>query len=309
MSCEATQSRIELYAWDEVSSSEQNELEAHLAACAGCRTELDQARQTKQLFSLRVQPEPSPELLVRCRQALSDSLDREQTGWRGLLAGWRRAPVRPVPAAVIGVLIVAGFLLGWALRERAPRAPAPETAVAREPGAPAPMGRIAGISQVSTGPDSTVRIGFDAERPVTLAGPVENPKIRRVLLDAMNSYGNAGIRLDTLEALRPAAGEPEVRQGMIDALRNDPNAGVRLQALRSIESAASNPAVEAALAAAVRGDANPGVRVAATDALVSHALAGRDEALLPVLRTIAAEGPDAYSRMKALAAVRDLQER
>lgn len=308
MSCSTDfEHRVELYLWDELSSSERHALEDHLGFCADCRNALEEARCLEQLVGLRTTPEPSPELLVSCRQALAGALDRERSGWRRLLGGWGPAALRPSRVLAASVLIIAGFALGWALRQRAPHVESAAALAARDRGAPPALGRIAGITQISADPGTnSVSIGLDAERHVTLQGSVGNPRIRRVLIDAMKNYSNPGIRLDTLDALRPAAGDPGVQQAMLGALRHDPNAGVRLQAVQSVEGAQTSRAVDIALAGAVQDDSNPGVRVAATDALVRRALAAKDGAVVPMLRSIAEGGADTYSRMTALAALRQL---
>ena len=92
--------------------------------------------------------------------------------------------------------------------------------------------RISGISGVAPDPQTGgVKITMDAERRVTLEGSLDDPKIQQVLVYAVKSYDNPGIRRDTLDALRSHADNPNIRQALIYAMQHDPNAGVRLEAL------------------------------------------------------------------------------
>ena len=113
---------------------------AHLAACADCRRALEDSRRLHQVLGVRSAPEPTPELIVRCRQALDEALDREQLGWRGLIRNL--VPVlsglHPSAQGAVAVLtlVLFGFGLGWTLRPRSeplPREskPAPPVATAR----------------------------------------------------------------------------------------------------------------------------------------------------------------------------------
>jgi hypothetical protein len=307
--------RLTLYVYGELPPAEAEALEAHANGCDACRKLLAQLRELHGALNRRAALDVSPELLVRSRLKLEESLDAEQLGWRRLLADWFPAlsGVRASGVAVTVALVMAGFTVGWLARPRAPIAP--QTAQAPSPLNESPrgasfispnIGRISSISQVAPDPDThRVRIALNAEHDVTLEGSLDDPHIRQILISAVKGYGNAGIRLDTLSALRQTASDPAVQDALLYALRRDPNAGVRLQALRDVQGVNWSSKVESALIQSAREDKNPGVRVAAIDALVSHALSGQDTTLIPVLERFANNSPDNYAGMKALTALHE----
>jgi HEAT repeats/Putative zinc-finger len=311
MDCKDFEERLDLYLYQELPPSERQTVEEHVSACEACRERLEQTRRLHELLTSRPAPEITPELLVRSRLKLEDALDAEQLGWRRLLADW--FPLLPgahAPrAAVAFVLLVFGFGLGWLLRPGATTTPPVDSLPVKSSLVGSGLGQISSISQVLPDPSTDqVRITLNAQHHVTLEGSLDDPRIRQILVDTVKSYDNAGIRLDTLNALGQRRDDPSVREALLYALQRDPNPGVRLQAVESASQMNWSDGVQAALVHAAAGDKNPGVRVAAIDALVSHALSQKDQSLVPVLQGFAERDANNYVRIKALAAVHELEE-
>jgi hypothetical protein len=295
-----------------LTAEERGAFEGHLAACEGCRAKLEEAQRLHRVLSERPGSEPPPELLVRCRQALDEALDREQLGWRGLLRDWRwNFGAAPAPRlAAILALVLFGFGLGWTLRPhaRSPEPVAPRQTAGSFVGSDLDDLRIRHITEVAPDLQSGgVRITLDAERRVTLQGSLDDPRIRQVLVDTVRSYDNAGIRRDTLEALRRHRDNPAVRAALLFAMQHDPNAGMRLEALKAVRGMEQGPDVQEALLSALEHDANPGVRVAAADAILEYAVEeGKDETVMPVLLRLATSDPNPYVRIQCQNAVRKM---
>ncbi|HTV54304.1 MAG TPA: HEAT repeat domain-containing protein, partial [Terriglobia bacterium] len=311
MDCKDFEEKLDLYLYQELPPSDQQRVEEHASRCEACLDRLEQMRRLHTLLTSRPATEITPELLVRSRLKLEDALDAEQLGWRRLLADW--FPLRPgahAPrAAVVLVLLVLGFGLGWALRPGATKAPSVDSLPVKSSFLGSGLGQISSISQVLPDPATDqVRITLNAQHHVTLEGSLDDPRIRQILVDAVKSYDNAGIRLDTLNALGQKRDDPSIQNALLYALQRDPNPGVRLQAVESARQMTWSDRVQTALVQAAAGDNNPGVRVAAIDALVSHALSQRDESLIPVLQGFAERDANNYVRIKALAAVHELEE-
>ena len=313
MNCKEFENASALYLYDELSGSERADFEAHLAACESCRARLEESQRLHRLLTDCPRPEPTPDLLVHCRQALDETLDGEELGWRSLLRGWMwsfgAAPATRAAAAL--TLIVFGFGLGWTLRPRARTLPVAG-------GEPTQSGfntsdlsnlHIRSISQVTPDPQSGgVRITLDAERRVTLEGSLDDPRIRQVLVDTMKGYDNPGIRRDTLDALRMQTDDPSVRGALMYAMARDPNAGVRLEALKTVQHMECGPETHQGLLNVVEHDSNAGVRTAAIDALVQHLQQeGMDDEVLAAFERLATSDRDPVVRMRCLSAVRRLQ--
>ncbi len=307
MNCTEFQENLTLLLYDEVTSEQRAACESHITACGSCRTALEQARRLADILRQRPAAEPSPELLVRCRQALDEALDREELGWRGLISRWllglSSATASRALAAV--TILLFGFGLGWMLRSRpagigpSPAGIAPASVV----GSDFENMRIKDISRVAPDPQTgAVHITLDAERRVTLEGSLDDPHIQQVLVYALRNYDNAGIRRDTLDVLRARPDNPAVRQALLYAMRHDPNIGVRLEALQDVQAMEWTPEVRQAFMDTLKNDLNPGVRVAALSALINHA----DSEILPVLQQLAISDPNRSVRIKCASAVRDL---
>jgi len=307
MDCKKVEEKLALHLYDELAPEERVALDAHLAACGHCAEAAGELGRLRRVLNQRPLPEPSPDLLVRCRYELEEALDRETSGWRALLqSGFGLWPPAVAGSALrvtaaLAVLLV-GFSLGWTLRQQASLPGVEGPAAPYCGGADLSNARIRGISRVAPDPQTgAVRITLDAERQFTLEGPLDAPHIQEVLLYEVKSYDNPGIRRDTLEVLRARGSDPVVRDALLYALHKDPNDGVRLEALQALHELAWTPQIRQAVLETLEHDTNPGVRVAAINILVQHA----DEEVLPRLEQLATEDRNPYVRLKCANAVRE----
>jgi hypothetical protein len=305
MNCSDFEESTSLYIYGDISPELRGVMEQHQKECPACRVKFAEVQRLHELLSLEPGSELSPELLAQCRRDLNAAIDREldQVTWRGLLrdffAGFSAVPA--TRAAGLVTLLAMGFGLGWTLRPLAKIPSQPVPGLTSQLNA-ADLGdfHINGISKVQRDPAAGgVKITVNAERQVTLEGSLDNPKIRSVLIDAVKSYQNPGIRHDTLNALRGAGDDPSVQSAMLYALGHDPNAGLRLEALDSLRDADWSPEIEHGVIEALRRDRNPGVRVEAVDVLTRHA----SPQILPVLGRLGASDPNPYVRLKCIDAV------
>ena len=317
MNCQDFNQNLALYDYGELRGDERAALEEHVVGCEPCRNLLEQSRRLGELLSqYQSEPlaDPLPSLLVECRQRLEIALDREQTGWRALLRAWLPpvAAAHPARAMTAVTLVALGFSLGWLLRPRTEtnsptRGPVTNASPAQMAVGDLGNARINSISQVAPDPETgDVKITLNAEKRVTMEGSLDNPNIRQVMLYALKSYDNPGIRLDTLTALRRGGVDPTLRDALLYALEHDPNAGVRLQALRTVSGAEWNSDIAHGFLQAAEKDSNLGVREAAMDSLVNHVSSQDGDDLIPALQHLASEDSDRYVRIKALAALHQM---
>ena len=317
MTCQEVDQSLALYLYDELRGDDRTAIEAHLANCAGCRKVMEQSRGLLELIEQHPAAEPPPDLLVHCRQRLEDALDREQMGWRAWLQAWLppTAAAHPARAVTALTLVAFGFSIGWILRPRVggivsrPAGVPPIASPAQMAGSDLGGARINSISQVAPDPETgKVQITLNAEKRVTMEGSLDNPHIRDVMVYALKSYDNPGIRLDTLSAMRKDSSDPTVRGALLYALEHDQNAGVRLEALRTVSKDNWNGDLARAFLGAAERDNNLGVREAAIDTLVRHISSERDDDLVPDLQRLAAHDSDRYVRIKSIEALRQMEQ-
>ena len=266
-----------------------------------------------QVLAQREEVGLSAALLAEARLGLDDALENQQHGWWALWhVGLPMMRFQPASGFALALtLVLCGFGLGWGLRPHAGRLTSGGEVSKSSVASPDLENmRISDISRVAPDPQTgSVRITMDAERRVTLEGSLDDPKIQRVLVYAMKSYDNPGIRRDTLDALRSHADTPNIHQALIYAMRHDPNPGVRLEALKAVRNMKSNGDVHAALLEALEDDANPGLRVEAVDALIDPGEnEGFDPATQQALAHLASSDSNAYVRLKCANAIMKLEK-
>ena len=314
MNCQKLEENLPLLLYGELSAGEQAACDEHLAGCATCQAARAKLEKLHRVLGQRPQVEVSATLLAEARMALDDALERQQHGWRAL---WQNGlPIlRFQPAsgfALALTFILCGFGLGWGLRPQAAKLTSGVGGVNSAGLADSDLEnmRISGISRVAPDPQTGgVKITMDAERRVTLEGSLDDPKIQQVLVNAVESYDNPGIRRDTLDALRSHADNPNIRQALLFAMRHDPNAGVRLEALGAVGNMKPSDAVRTALLEALERDTNPGVRVAAVDALIDHTeKEGCDASTAQALKHLASTDRNPYVRLKCANAMMKLEK-
>ena len=281
MSCDRIKSVLSLFLYGELNFEEEEMVHGHLEACASCRAALEHERALHSALD-EAALEPPPELLAQCRARLGESL-REVPARRGLLArlwAWSGQPVslaflRPVGALA---LVAVGFF-----------------AARLTPTTPAPPERAPFATQVRyLQPDASggVRIVLDETRERVLSGNLGEAPIQRLVLEAAQDASDPGLRLDSLDILRPHGESPEVRKAFLQALRSDPNAGVRLKAIEGLKPYGADPEVRSALAGVLLADGDVGVRAQAIDLLVEH----RSRALVGILQQAIERERDGYIR-------------
>jgi hypothetical protein len=316
MNCKEFEENLTLDLYGDLPPEQRAAYEAHLAGCVHCQAAREEVRSLHEVLAQRPRIEPSPDFLVECRQALVEALDRERLGWHGLIREWlpflQLPPRRVGPRIAFALsLIVCGFGLGWTLRPQAARV------VPSEPGNVTTSSlagtdfenmRINDISRVAPDPKTgDVRITMDAQRRVTLEGPLDDPHIQQLLVYAVKSYDNAGIRRDTLDALRARTKSPNVRAALLYTMQHDSNVGNRLAALDAVRGMEGGDDLQQSLVEVLEHDRNMGVRVESVDVLVDHVeKEGRDEAILSALERLATNDPNRYVRLKCASALRKL---
>jgi hypothetical protein len=298
LSCQDVEPLLVFYACDEVNDKERQQIEAHVAKCAGCAALLAEASGLQEVMAAAPQSadelDSSGILLAQCRSELAEALDDlsappVQDHWRPF--GWLRRWMALRPAWSGVLLVFFGILVGTQVVPRLQNAnnnSGQAMNVMAKPALTKDQLDNMAIAGVNFSPSSdagapNVQLHLSAEQPMVLTGRADDGDMRSVLTYVVENGErfDAGVRLDCLEALRAASRDLQVRQALITAARKDQNPAVRMKALESLRDAASDDAVRQVLLDALEHDANPGVRVEAVNVLVGSLKPGESEEKAP----------------------------
>ena len=299
MNCDYVKENALLLVYDELGDDVRFEMEQHLTRCAGCKAQVDSARNFKLAMNAVPPAEPAPNLLAASRMRLQEALETAEQR-RGLgrftfdLAGWLHA-VRFSPALAT-IIFIFGFAGGtvatWQLA-RGVHGGTPTEVVSGSNDA-----SIVGIRSIDQQPGSNqVEIKYDTVTPHQAAGSMSDPQIQQLLLYAAHNNLNSGLRMESVALLAEKPDDSRVREALISALRDDTNPGVRQKSVDALRSfVKTDPKVRDAVLEALVGDASPGVRIDAIHALEE---VRADSSVRRVLSDLAVNERNQYIRRKA----------
>ena len=320
--CTEREKEIRLLLWNELDEDRSEELELHLASCAGCRTALESEQRLMAALQLAAPPEPPVELLAQCRMELAEKI--EHTGlpgfwtrlgtviWpRGLrwsFSGWMTAH----PAMSAAVLVMAGIVLGGIVPRFLPE-PAVDNGVAQSTvvatPASTPSLNVTGIETAGGrvvfhgNTESAGAVGFDVDDPRTLqmlVGVLQN-----------GQQFTADTRMASVGVLQVLGSKQEARETLCNVVRTDRNPAVRLKAVEALKGLGDDERVRKTILEALLQDENPGVRIEAVNALREMVESAKtpDRELMRVLRERMEKDPNTYIRVQSAATVRSLEQR
>ena len=336
LNCANFEDRAILYAAGELADEDRAAVDAHALECAICGAVLSREMSLRSALAARLQPadalDGSELLLARCRSELFEAIDdasaKPRRSWRSVLAPWRWVAFRQAfafhPGWSAAALLLAGALAGTAAHEwygqiASPLPGKPVITVS----APAPLTQQEletidrdgiRLEPQSDSPAPKVELQVRSPRPRVVEGTPDDAEIRRVLAYVIGHGGqfDDGVRLDSIDALRPEADDPQVRAAMSEALRHDPNPAVRLRAIEALRQAGSAPDVQSALLGALSDDDNSGVRIQALNSLLERMRSREfsrgllDDRALSILRDRMQNDSNSYIRSRSADAIGQL---
>jgi hypothetical protein len=293
MDCREVKSQIVFYVYGEISSDLEERVEAHLAGCAECQSELARCRSFLRVVDQGSEGREelgSDAMLSVCRADLRRRLAAEPQTATGTWRGWFDR-LRDIAAFNIPFRIPAGaialVMLGWVGAHYTPE---------KFGGVRAGLGQPMFSSVRSVEPDGSgrVQIAVDDVSRHVVAGSLQDPRIQTLLLTAVRDESNPGVRVESIGFLQNSAGSEEVRTALIDAVTHDPNPGVRLKAMEGLKQYGADAAVRKTLANVLLRDDDPGIRVQAIEALTAH----HDDSIVGVLQDVVQKEDNSYIRTR-----------
>jgi len=234
MTCDRIQERFADFLTGELEESARREVQDHIAACAACRTELEQLTATWARLDLLPAEQPSG----RVRAGFYEMLERYKEGLDGR---------RPEPR------LVRRFAAWW------------DRAWLRKPAFAAALALV--LLVVGIGAGYRIRGGSGVREMAALRGEVRD--IRQTMALSLLSQPSAVERLQGVNYTQ-RVDRPDNRTlaALFETLNSDPNVNVRLAAVDALYLFRDAQGVKESLAASLAGQQAPLVQIALIDLLV-----------------------------------------
>jgi hypothetical protein len=213
MQCEKVREQFADYVIDRIDEPVRQEVTAHLASCAACRTEFEELKTVWTQLGKVPAAEPGADLRAR----FDLMLGAYQSGLQRPAWTWRR-PIFEFAAAA--AVLVLGIAIGY--RMHAPAPSTPELAALRTELSQTRQMVALSLMQQQSATDRLkgVSWSYQLQQPGT--------DVLRALLDVLTHDPNINVRLATVDALRQFGNQPVVRRGLIDAMRHDESPMVQI---------------------------------------------------------------------------------
>lgn len=298
---------LTLSLYGELEPERGRRLERHLETCPACRDELAELREFHE-WADEAKIEPGPELLNQARAQFRGALlaERQREGKSAPRGGWFGGwSLWAPPSLLAAFCMLAGLGLGFLLF-RSPASPVPQ------PGSASPSDfRVDNVRWTEAG-DGEIELRFDAVRPVTLKGNVDEPRIQKVLSKALLESVNPGLRMRAVGAIGEGQSQVldrEVKAALIQTMRFDENTGVRRRALNALTQTAIDRDTKEAFLQVLLHDENAGLRMAAIAALeaADGKSPGVDPELLRMLEDRLDSEKNDYIRLRTKAFLQEAQ--
>ncbi len=230
---------LRLYLLGELTNEEKLALENHFLECGECSSELEELRQLD--FALKQSKPKSPDenVLEDARKNLWDAIviEKNKTTFLGRAADWLKGNLSPVYRFALGsaAALAVGFLLGYLIfsgaHQRNQIIPLNVTNVDELMRNNYRFSNIR-FDENSAFSNEELEVTFDAVRPITIKGKMDEEFIKSLMITALTTSENPGVRLRTINRLGSGMNEkpgndPKIKSALVSALLNDENPGVR----------------------------------------------------------------------------------
>jgi hypothetical protein len=307
---------INLLAYEELDAERTSLTEDHLNGCQSCRQELDQLKRLHRVMDNHAVQVPTDALLQEARQELRAALriERNRAPKTSRLREWFSQLI-PTPQVALGfaAMLVVGLFAGYAFFKM--QAPTTTNPTILSQGSSNPFKTNVAFKDLITQPgievsnirfmdadtsDGQVEFAFDAYRPMSVKGNINDPEIQQILTYALVKEQNDGVRLravNTIAGNKQVSVDSQVKEALITALKRDSNDAVRKEAMAVLKTFPFDKDIQEAFLYVLERDANAALRIEAIKSLENSKI--QDKQILNVLKERSESDDNSYIRRRA----------
>ncbi|MCI0416539.1 HEAT repeat domain-containing protein [bacterium] len=306
--------QLPLLIYGDLGREEQKQLKLHLDQCELCTEELAQLEKLQSTVDAAAVPKPSAQLLNEARLELRAALRMERSRktwkdiWTGRLQGW--LPIFRLSFATMASLAF-GIIIGYKAIQPKQSPPTSGPIVkTQQPSILPGETQITNVKfQDADASDGNVEFTFEAVKPMTYKGSINDARIQEVLTYALVNEQNPGIRLHAVNALNAKQlrkPDAAIKGALIQAMVKDENPGVRIEALTALEKFEPDEEIKQAFLHVLANDKNAAMRIAAIKSIETERLV--DQEVVKVLREAQTDEED-YVRLKAKWLIQEVSQK
>ncbi|GJQ62814.1 MAG: hypothetical protein SCALA702_18670 [Melioribacteraceae bacterium] len=271
---------LQLAVYDELGSKESELLENHLFECEECSREYEELKAFYTKVSSSQKDAPSDLVLLRARNELFEKINVENQRISGLqkivnaVSDFLTGGVKYYAPALTTLIL--GFMMGYFYFFSEP------VQYPVNPSGTDVDSKTAGNTEISNirfkNPftnDGEIEISYDAIKPITFRGSMEDDRVRELLAQALVSSDNPGFKLKTLSSMsfqdeKKFIPDQRVKSALITTVETDKNPGVRKEALNLLAKYPYDEDILGLLIYTLGNDENSGNRVTAVNLLADY---------------------------------------
>ena len=269
---------------NELNHQEKSVLEKHLLTCDSCSAEFEQQKKLKEYLSGEKEPDSFDQLLNEARLDLHTALRLEKIkmssgkDFYNKLLSFFAQPYKFAVAA--SAMFIVGLFIGFLIFNNSIKegtSPISQTIAVDNPKAQNATllqdnTRIINLRFINQNLKSgEVEFTFDAVKPMTMKGNVNDQRIQNILTYSMLNEQNPGVRLNSINAMntnQPADLDSDVKEALMSVVKFDANPGVRREAIKLLQKFPYDEKLKETYLYVLLNDSTSGMRIEAINSLV-----------------------------------------
>ncbi len=312
---------LHLYVLNELSDSEKEIVENHLMESDEYKREYEELKKFYSSIQKNKPEELGDEKLNDFRKELFEKIEEEKTkesAWNKIASSFKHILFgNYTPAYSLALTLLLGFFLGYMIFSSSRTETIPNFK-SNEVDLDAIDKNEMNISNIRFknpfGDEGVIEFTFDAIKPISYKGNIDDPRVQRLLATALTKSENPGVRIRTVNTLSSQTSkvvlrDPKIKTALINALKTDENDGVRREALNALMKYPYSEDLRDAFLFALANDSNPGIKVGAINALAQMKMEGKsiDDELKNVIDNKLDKGSDNFIRLKAASLIQEVK--